>query len=153
MRHKGDDVEAHALVHALVPAAPLGNEAHEEKLPDLGELGVEHSDQGRVHGGVGEGGGLRLHQGPAKQASASVDVFPKQLGHHPLDVGGVELVDEPIDGAFQGVPGEALGVSVPLLGGGVGEGSSRLGLLQGRQLGRRNVGSTWSWWGCSCVSV
>ena len=51
---------------------------------------------------------LGLHHGPREETASANHVLSEKLGQDVLDVGGVNLVDETVDGLFQRVPGHAL---------------------------------------------
>lgn len=105
---KGSAAETDGLVVSLVCLAELHNQAVDEQLADLGQLGVDNGGHGGVDGGEGQTGSLGLHDAPAKQTAASDQVLGEELGDNVLDVGDVDFVDEAVDGLFERLPSHAL---------------------------------------------
>lgn len=101
---EGGRREADGLVVALEALAELHDEALDQQLADLRQLGVDNGRHGRVDGRKGQARGLGLHDGAAEEAAAAHQVLAKQLGHNVLDVGRVDLVDQAVDALLERLP-------------------------------------------------
>lgn len=84
-------VEKTYLVVPLEGSPELTNQPDEDKLSDLGQLGVDDGDKSGEDGREGDGRCLSLHDGPSEQSSSSDEVLSKQLGDNVLDVGNIDL--------------------------------------------------------------
>ena len=130
MRQEGRRRQAHCLVVSSKSLLELRHQPREEQRADLGQLRVDDGRHGRVDGREGQARGLRLHDAAAEQAAAAHQVLAEELGHDVLDVGHVDLVDEPVDRLLERLPGHALVLLARLV---------RDLRLQGAQAGGRNV--------------
>ena len=107
---RGDD-----LVAAAVRAPEADEDALQQELAVLGELGVEDGDERRVD--VREPGRreLGLHERAAEEAAAADEVELEQLRDDRPDVPDVYLVHEAVDALAQRLPGQSLELGRPLV--------------------------------------
>ena len=107
---RGDD-----LVAAAVRAPEADEDALQQELAVLGELGVEDGDERRVD--VREPGRreLGLHERAAEEAAAADEVELEQLRDDRPDVPHVYLVHEAVDALAQRLPGQSLELGRPLV--------------------------------------
>jgi len=74
----------------------------------LGKFCVDNGDHSGVDGSERQTGSLGLHDASAEETTATDEILTEQLGNDVLDVGNIDLVDQTIDGLFEGFPGHAL---------------------------------------------
>lgn len=77
---------ANNLVVSLVSSSELTDQSNQYQFPDLGQFGVDDSNQSRKDWSERQRRCLGTHDGPSEKASTSNQVLGKQLGDDVLDV-------------------------------------------------------------------
>ena len=92
MTHKPIQRSIAHLVVTLVRPSELTDQASQNQLADLRQLGVDDSDQRRKDGRERERRSLGTHDRPRKQSLSSDQILAEQLRHNMLDVRHVDLI-------------------------------------------------------------